>query len=51
MPDAVDTVKWARADGWRYHSKYVEQFTDINKLYVVAYCWTIIDIFVTKIKI
>jgi len=35
MPDTVDTGTWAPDDGWRYHPKHVEQFTDINKLY---YC-------------
>ena len=30
MPDTVDTVIWADDDGWRYHPKHVEQFTDIN---------------------
>jgi hypothetical protein len=44
MPDAVDTVIRAPDDGWRYHPKNVEQFTDINKLYIDASCWTIIDI-------
>jgi hypothetical protein len=43
MPEAVDTVVWAPDDGWRYHPKHVEQFTDINKLYIVSSCWTIID--------
>ena len=38
-----NSVIWAPDDGWRYHSKYVEQFADINKLYIVASCWTIID--------
>jgi hypothetical protein len=38
------TVIRAPDDGWRYHPKHVEQFTDINKLYIVATCWTIIDI-------
>jgi len=42
MPDAVDTVTRVPDDGWRYHSKHVERFTDINKLYIVASCWTII---------
>ena len=42
MPDAVDTVTLAPGDGWRYHPKHVERFTDINKLYIVASCWTII---------
>ena len=43
MPDTVDTVIWATDDGWRYHPKHVEQFADINKLYIVASCWIIID--------
>jgi hypothetical protein len=43
MPEAVDTVICAPDDGWRYHPKHVEQFTDINKLYIVASCWIIID--------
>ena len=47
MPDTVDTVTWAPDDGWRYYSKHVEQFTDINKLYIVAYYWTFIDIYFT----
>jgi hypothetical protein len=45
MPDAVDTVIRAPDDGWRYHPKHVQQFTDINKQYIVASCWTIIDIY------
>jgi len=44
MPDTVDTVLWAPDDGWRYHPKHVEQFIDINKLYIVASCWIIIAI-------
>jgi hypothetical protein len=44
MPDAVGTVICLPDDGWRYHPKHVEQFTDINKLYIVASCWTSIDI-------
>ena len=43
MPDTVDTVIWAPGDGWRYHTKHVEQFADINKLYVVAFSWTTSD--------
>jgi len=43
MPDTVNTVIWAPDDGWRYHTKHVEQFSDINKPYIVASCWTIID--------
>ena len=41
--NTVDTVIWAPNDGLSYHSKYVEQFADINKLYIVASCWIIID--------
>ena len=40
IPNAVDTVVCARDDGWRYHPKHVEQFTDkINcvKLHLVGY--------------
>jgi len=44
LPDTVDTVIWAPDDGWRYHPKHVEQFADINKLYIVASCRIIIDI-------
>ena len=36
MSDTVDTVIRARDDGWRYNPKAVEQFADINKLYIVA---------------
>ena len=43
MPDTVDTVLWAADDGWRYHTKHVEQFAGINKLYIVASSWIIID--------
>ena len=32
MPDAVYTLTWAPDDGWRYHPKHVERFTDINKM-------------------
>ena len=45
MPATVDTVIWAPDDGWRYHPKHVEQFADINKLYIVSSCWIIIDIY------
>jgi hypothetical protein len=44
MPDTADTVIWAPDYECRYHSKYVEQFTNVNKLYVVESCSTIIDI-------
>jgi len=43
MPDTVYTLLWAPDDGWSYHPKHVEQFADINKLCIVASCWTIID--------
>jgi len=29
MPDAVITVICVPDDGWSYHPKYVEQFTEI----------------------
>jgi hypothetical protein len=45
MPNGVDTVTRAPDDWWRYHPKHGKQFTDINKLYIVASCWIIIDIF------
>jgi len=47
MPHAVDTVAWAPDDGWRYRPKHLERFTDINYLYIVAFCWTIIDTYFT----
>ena len=43
VPDVVDTVVRAPDDGWRYHPKHVEQFTDTNKLCIVASCWTVTD--------
>ena len=36
MPVTVDTVIRAADDGRRYHPKHVEQFADINKLYLVG---------------
>jgi hypothetical protein len=36
IPDAVDIVVCAPDDGWKYHPKHVEQFSDINKLCNVA---------------
>jgi len=39
----ADTVIWAPDDGWTYHPKQVEQFADINKLYIDASCWIITD--------
>jgi len=47
MSDTVDTVLLTPDDGWRYHPKHVEQFTDINKLYIVTSCWIIIDTYYT----
>ena len=44
-PDAVDTVVCAPDDGWKYHPKHVEQFSDINKLCNVASCWIYIGIY------
>ena len=44
VPDAVITVYSAPDDGWKYHPKHVEQFAGNKKLYIVASCWTIIDI-------
>jgi hypothetical protein len=46
IPDAVDTVVCAPDDGWKYHPKHVEQFTDINKLCNFASCWTYIGILI-----
>jgi hypothetical protein len=45
LPDAVDTVVCAPDDGWRYHTKHVEQFPDINKLCKVASCWIYFGIY------
>jgi len=36
MPGAVDALTLVPDDGWRYHPKLVERFTDINKQYIVA---------------
>ena len=36
MPDVVDTVECVPDNGWRYHPKHVEQFTDTNKVCKVA---------------
>jgi hypothetical protein len=47
MPDTADTVIGVPDDEWSYHSKYVEQFTNVNKLYIAASFWTIIDIYFT----
>jgi hypothetical protein len=45
MPDTADTSIWVPDDVWSYNSKHVEQFTNINKLYIVASCCTIINIY------
>jgi len=47
MSDTVDPLTLAPDDGWRYQQKHVKRFTDIIKLYIVAYCWTIIGIYFT----
>ena len=47
IPDTADKMLCASDDGWRYHTKHVEQSTDINKLYIVTSCWTIIDTYYT----
>jgi hypothetical protein len=39
IPDAIDTVVYAPDDEWKYHSKQVKKFPDINKLCDVASCW------------
>jgi hypothetical protein len=39
----ADTVISAPDDEWSYHSKHVEQFTNINKMYIVESCLIIID--------
>jgi hypothetical protein len=44
IPDTVDTVVCAPDDGWKYHSKHVEQFPEINKVCNVASCWIYIGI-------
>jgi hypothetical protein len=44
-PDSADTVTLAPDDEWFYHLKHVEQFTNINKLYIVTSCWTITDMY------
>jgi len=31
-------------DGWCYHPKHIEEFATVNKLYIVAPRWTIINI-------
>jgi hypothetical protein len=46
MPNTADTAIRALDDEWSYHLKHVEQFTNINKLYIVPSCWIIIDIYI-----
>jgi hypothetical protein len=48
IPDSVDTVVCTPDDGWRYHSKHVEQFPDIKKLCKAASCWIYIGIDLDK---
>ena len=47
LPFTVQIVLRAPDDGWRLHPKHVEQFTDINKLDIVASCWIITAIYYT----
>jgi hypothetical protein len=47
MEPVLNTVVWAPYDEWSYHSKHAEKFTNVNKLYIVASCWTIIDMYFT----
>ena len=49
MPDTVDTVMWAPDDVWRFHPKHVEQFADINELYIVPSCCIIIATYYTML--
>jgi hypothetical protein len=44
MPDTASIVTGAPDDEWSYHSKHVEQFANISKLYIVTSFWTIIDV-------
>jgi len=44
VQDAVNTVICAPDDGWCHYPKHVEKFAAINKLYIVASHWTIINI-------
>ena len=37
-------ITCAPDDGLRYHPKHVEQSAENKKLYIVASCWTVIDI-------
>ena len=44
IPDALNTVIRAPVDGWCQQPKHVEQFAAINKSYIVASRWTIINV-------
>ena len=44
VPDTVNTVICTPDDGWFHHPKHVGQFAAINKLYILASRWTIINI-------
>jgi hypothetical protein len=44
VPDAVIAVICAPDDGWSYHPKYIGSLQKYNKIYVVASCWTFIDV-------
>jgi hypothetical protein len=48
IPDAVDTVVCCPDDGWRYHPKHVEQFSDMNVLCNNASCWIYIGIYLRR---
>ena len=48
VPDAVDTVVCAPDGGWKYHTKHVEQFPDINKHCNVASTWIYIGIYLRR---
>jgi hypothetical protein len=37
IPDAADTFVCAPDDGWSYHPKHVEQFSNLNKFCNVAF--------------
>jgi len=43
VPDAVNTVICDPDDGCCHQPKHAEQFAAINKLYIVARRWTIIN--------
>jgi len=45
LPLAASSSVCAPDDGWSYHPKHVEQFSDINKLCNAASCWIYIGIY------